>query len=410
MKRIILFGLFAALAAGLLFAGGAKEEGTQAKAPIKIGAPIPVTGWYAADGLNMKDGTTMAIEEINAAGGLLGRKLELDVFDIEDMVPEKVIAAADTLVMRDKVSVSVSGYAGVGADVEAFGKYPPVFLHGDGSIESVKLVRENPQYSHVFQLSGIERDWGTMLFNMLEKLPFKYPNKKLAALAVEFEWDQNVVKAAKERAKQKGWEIVVDETFPYGVREWTPYLTKLRDANPAIVIWSDADVSDAKSFVDQFIANPSNSVVDIGWVLGLPQYAEIATPSQDGVFGWSGVAPLPNAEGKAWEARFEKRFGRKPGNIAASTYDGVMLWANAVKAVKSADDHDAIARYIEKNPYKGIVGTYDYTQTNDHSTKADAQSLPVHEYQLQGGQPVEISLGLDKIPGTKVITPPWLKQ
>ncbi len=69
---------------------------------IKIGAPDPLTGIYAVDGSVMLNVTKLAVADINAAGGLLGKKLEVIAFDIEDMLPEKLIAAAEVLVAKEK--------------------------------------------------------------------------------------------------------------------------------------------------------------------------------------------------------------------------------------------------------------------------------------------------------------------
>ena len=168
--------------------------------------------------------------------------------------------------------------------------------------------------------------------------------------------------------------------------------------------------SDVKSFVDQFVANPSNSLVDIGYALGLPQYIEIASETHNGVLGYSTVAPLPNPEGIAWKKRFEKRFGREPGNISGTAYDGVMIWANAVKAVNDVDNHTAIAEYIAANVYKGLNGTYDYTITDDHTVRADAKNVPMHYFQLQNGNRVLVSLGTEFRPDFKFQKPKWIKK
>ena len=69
--------------------------GVQAMAAdnIKVGAPDPLTGYYASDGNVMLNATEMALADINAQGGLLGRKLKVVSFDVEDMLPEKLISA-----------------------------------------------------------------------------------------------------------------------------------------------------------------------------------------------------------------------------------------------------------------------------------------------------------------------------
>ena len=68
--------------------------------PIKLGAPIPITGPFASDGFVMEKAEKLAIAEINAQGGLLGRQIEMIVFDIGDLTPDKLQAAALNLVEK----------------------------------------------------------------------------------------------------------------------------------------------------------------------------------------------------------------------------------------------------------------------------------------------------------------------
>ena len=117
-------------------AGGPSGE------PIKIGAPLPLTGAYAADGEHMKMGLEMAVADLNAAGGLLGRPVELKVFDIEELLPETVAASKDYLIDKEKVDVVVEGYGGYGPDFEAYGAKSDVpFIHGSGSVRAADMVK-----------------------------------------------------------------------------------------------------------------------------------------------------------------------------------------------------------------------------------------------------------------------------
>jgi branched-chain amino acid transport system substrate-binding protein len=112
------FFIIAGLVVSILFSLQA-----MAAEPIKVGAPNPLTGAYASDGNVMLNATEMAVADINAKGGLLGRKLEVVSFDVEDMLPEKLISAAEVLVVKEKVDMVVTACNAMGPDVQAFGKY-----------------------------------------------------------------------------------------------------------------------------------------------------------------------------------------------------------------------------------------------------------------------------------------------
>ncbi|MBM3713243.1 MAG: ABC transporter substrate-binding protein [Actinobacteria bacterium] len=380
-----------------------------AKEPIKVGGPMPLTGYFAADGIEMKNGAELAIEEINKSGGLLGRQMQLITYDVEDNAAEKAIAASEALVLRDKVDVVVTGYAGVGADVEAFGKYDVIYLNGDGTYLASDLVKNNPEYSNVFFTAAVEKNWGEQIIDTMNNISYDFPNNKIAILIGDYDWEINVLSAAKERAITTGWEVVVDEIFPYYTVEWTPILTKIRDTEPSLILFEDVEPTDVETFVDQFLLNPTNSIVDIGYAMGLPQYIELAGNKHNGVMGWSTLAALPNEAGKAFTESYIAKFGHYPGNMAAATYDSVMLWVNAVRALGKID-HKAIKQYIEENPYSGVCGTYNYSLTDDHTVLADSENIPMHHYQLQNGNKVLGYLGGEIVEGFTFKIPDWIEQ
>jgi hypothetical protein len=131
--------------------------GTPSGEPIKVGAPLPLTGAYAADGEHMKMGLEMAVADLNAAGGLLGRPVELKIYDIEELLPETVAASAADLLDKEKVDVVVEGYGGYGPDFEAYGANSDVpFIHGSGSVRAADMVKTDPaKYGNMFQVFSI---------------------------------------------------------------------------------------------------------------------------------------------------------------------------------------------------------------------------------------------------------------
>ena len=135
-------GLSLVITIMLIFAGAGF---TLAAEPIRVGAPLCLTGPYAGDGLGYLRGIQMAVDELNAAGGILGRPLELYKFDTQDFAPERVMQAADQLVGNDKVDVIHAAWAGWGQDVRAYGKYDVPTFVWDASINSVSVFREDPK-------------------------------------------------------------------------------------------------------------------------------------------------------------------------------------------------------------------------------------------------------------------------
>ncbi|MCL4415789.1 MAG: ABC transporter substrate-binding protein [Actinobacteria bacterium] len=385
---------------------------TASKKPIKVGAPLPITGPLANDGLYGKQGIELGISDVNANGGVLGRQFEIDVFDIEYLEVEKVIAAADTLVSRDRVSFSVTGYAGLGPDIEAFGNYEPLFFHGDAFTEVTKLLIDNPgKYTNCFNMIEEGGAYSPVAFENDTKLPYEFPNKDIVLIAGDFGWNIGVIDGYRAKAKEMGWNVVVDEIVPYGTREWTPILTKIRGLSqePAMIIISHEDFGDLKAFMEQFKQDPTKSIIDMGWIVALPPFGELLGADANGIMGWTGAMALPNEAGNKWSAKYKEKFGVDPGSLSGYVYDAVLMWANAAEKVGNADDHKAIKDYILNNPYQGISGTYDYRGSASNMPKIGADSLPMPYYQVQDGKLVMAASHNNFLPDWQFILPSWLQ-
>lgn len=400
--------VIACVVASLGVACGDAEE-TSGGEPIKVGAPIPLTGPWAADGQTMKQGLEIAVEEINTDGGVLGRPVELVTYDVEDMAPEKLNAAASKLLVQEKCSAIITGYSTPGADVTAFGKYPQPFLQFDASSQNVKMVKSDPaQYGHVFTLGDVEEPYGRQTFELVSGLPVEWPNRKVVILAGDFEWDKKITEAIKAQAEESGWEVAMYEVFPYGTREWGPILTRIRDISPAIIHWADMDPADAKTFLTQFRQNPTDSVVEIGYVVSIKGFTDIVGEAGEGVLGISTNSILPDEQGDAFRQRFEDKYGEQPGlSIVGTVYDGVHLWARAVEQAGDPDDYDAVADAIYGLRYRGVNGTYAFTEGNIVPAADPDEGLPMFFFQIQDGELTTLNVGSQPV-GTFAL-PPWLK-
>ena len=100
---------------------------------IPVGVPLAMTGAYTGSGDDYFKGIKMAIDELNEAGGLLGKQVEIIRYDSKEFAPEVVMQGADYLCGQKKVASVHAGWAGWGQDVRAYGKYEVPFFADDGS-------------------------------------------------------------------------------------------------------------------------------------------------------------------------------------------------------------------------------------------------------------------------------------
>ncbi len=398
-----LVGIFLFCFAGLAWA----------EKPILVGVPVPLTGPFAPIGVDSQKGVEFALEKINAAGGLLGRPVKLVLFDTKDFAPERLMAAADKLVGQDKVDSVHAGWSGWGQDVKAFGKYDvPYFQHNE-SESCVKIIKADlKKYSNVWQLGDIERNCAADSFNVVASLPYKFPNKTLAIINTDDAWGSQVGAGVKEAAEKKGWKVVMHETIPYGTREWGPILIKIRSLNPALIQFEDASPPDAITFFRQFMKAPSNSLINFGYSIMPPGFMETLGTEADGLLGFEMTAvyqPVePTPEANAWLKEFKAKKKRVPSHSSSASYTGIMIWAEAVKAVGDVTNYRAINEYVGNNSFKSLIGPA-IKFSEDHVITIDA--WPQSHAQVQNG----VRTTIYTKPGVKYLDyefqiPPWLKK
>ncbi len=148
-RRTLMGGAAAVLAAMLAVPAAAADT-------IKIGAPIPQTGPFASDGQVMQKAIQLAVDDINKAGGLTGQQIEVLWFDIGDLTPDKLQAAAANLIDRSKADFIVTGYGGFGPDIPAFCPQGVPFVHADG-VTSVIDLMNSMNCTNIFNASDAEQ-------------------------------------------------------------------------------------------------------------------------------------------------------------------------------------------------------------------------------------------------------------
>jgi len=375
---------------------------------IRIGAPIPVTGPFSSDGKAMEKGLRLAVEEINSNGGLLGKKLELHIFDIGDLTPDKLQASATSLVEKVKVQVLINGYGGMGPDIPAFCPYKVPYIHNDATSNVVEL-RNRMKCSNILMGSDRDTNYGRITFAQLMDLNHQYPSKRLAIIHGPYDWELNTTAGASEVAKEKGWDIVLKEEVPYGIKQWSGIISKLRRADPALIYLELLDPASVKAFIDQFMENPAkNALLYTGYTMSVPAFGEIVKQGiADGVLGMTLSAHKPDERGRLFQEMWLKRYDEKPPfSIAAQIYDELMLWANAVRQVGDVKKYHLITQAMLESPYEGITGTFSFNK--EHFVPAGDNSIPSHLLQAQSSETRQIMIGSSK--QSDFIVPPWVKQ
>ena len=372
---------------------------------IKVGAPIPLTGYFAADGETMEQAIRLAVDEINEGGGLLGSTLEVATFDIGDLTPDKLSAAASNLIEREDVSVLINGYGGMGPDIPAFCPYGIPYIHND-AVGSVIDLAERMGCEAIFNASDIDYNLGKVVFEQIIGTGHVFDRKSLAIVHGDFEWDIRIAEGMTEAAEAAGWEIVFIEEVPYDTVEWTGIQSQIRAANPSLIHLEALEPAVATTFIAQFQTQPiDDALLSVGYIGATPGLDEvIAQGGAEGVLSFTLNAHLENPEGDAFVAKWEEAYGTEPPvSLAAAVYDMVNMWAEAVKAVGDAADYPAIANTISTLNYDGIAGTYTFNDRNFIDSGDETQ--PAQLFQVQDNARVRLMVGGNRVGA--IAAPSW---
>jgi branched-chain amino acid transport system substrate-binding protein len=374
---------------------------------ISLGAPIPLTGYFASDGETMEQAINLAVGEINAKGGLLGREVEVVTFDIGDLTPDKLAAAAANLIERQGVSALINGYGGMGPDIPAFCPYGIPYIHND-AVAGVIDLAERMRCNAIFNASDIDLNYGRAQFDMVVNTDYAFENKRLSIVHGDYEWDINNAKSMAEAAEAAGWEVVYVQEVPYDTVEWTGIQSRIRAADPALIHLEALEPAVATTFLSQYKENPAGSaLLNVGYIgatTGLDDV--IAQGNAEGLLSFTLNAHRDNEVGNAFVERWEAAYGFEPSvSLAAAVYDMVYLWAKAVEQVGDANDHAAVADAIRTMKYEGLVGTFDFNDRNFIDNGSDTQ--PAQLFQVQNGERVRLVVGDQKV--GDIVTPAWVR-
>jgi len=416
---IVVITIIVLLLTGCQTGEEAAATSSPVESTIKIGVPTLMTGWGAPMGADIMAGIGMAVDEINSEGGVLGKRLEIVYADTKNTSAEDCALAAQSLDQTGVVAYFPGAFYGPACAVE-FANYKQPFFHATASEEVVDPIAENlEEYGNVFQVSASEEAFGPNAFYDMTQLPFDYPNKKVALLGGDISYDMLIKDGIADLAEENGWEIVMNDTYPYGTTEFGAQLARIRIEEPAIIFGSITSVDSAVAFVNQFLQNPTNSLIFLQWSPVASEFIQLLGENSNGLLWQTEYAYLPTKDNFEWVDEFKAEFGREPGMAWPALMDDMLnIWVQAVEEVGDPTDYDAINDYVRQlsdHPYEGRAGRYGINPERNEGLTG-AEWLPIHFYQIQDQENVLLFLGTepftgsDAVPETEFITPPWIEQ
>jgi branched-chain amino acid transport system substrate-binding protein len=392
-RRTFLGAAITGIGVSLISRAGADQP------PIKIGMSMPLTGGLAGGGKPALLGHEIWRDDINAKGGLLGRKVELVVYDDKSSASETP-ALYSKLLDIDKVDLLFAPYATVPtAPIMPLVKQRGMVLIGNFSFQVNSKIHHDMWFNNAPW--GPADAWASSFLDIGQKAG----GKTVALLTADQEFAQNLAKTAREVAGQRNMPIVFDQAYPPNTVEFSSIVRALSAAKPDIVYVASypPDSAGILSAVNE-IGVGDNVKLFGGGMVGLqfgPVMAKMGS-LLNGVVNFNTWLPEPAMYFEGTKAFFDEYSKRAVAAkvdplgfyLAPFGYASGQIIAAAVTATNSLDQK-AIAKYLHESEIKTIVGPIAFSADGERKETATLQA------QFQGI--VDNNIDQFKKPGKQVI-------
>ena len=307
--------------------------------PIKIGINAPLTGFAASDGESALNGAKLAVDQINKAGGIDGRDLELVVYD-DQASPKESVAIATKLIEKDKVSVGIScSYSGAtraAAGVFQAAQIPYISayaIHPD-------ITRAGDYVFRTSLMGEVQGRAGAKLVGDILK------KKRAVLITLNNDFGQSLSAGFKEKAADFGVSVVNEYSYSIKDRQFGPIVAKVKADNPD-VIYATGYFFTSGPLVTQLRAAGIDATIIGREGFDTQTFIDIAGPAAEGVIITTSLGrDSKSKETQDFISQYETMFNNKTDMVAASGHTAVKVAADAIKRAGSTDGaavRDAIA-------------------------------------------------------------------
>lgn len=316
---------------------------------IKIGFFAPITGPAAADGASAQHAVELAVKEVNAAGGIKGKKVDLIVYD-DRLNPQEAVAIANKLIEKDQVVGVVSGSYSGPTRVTA-----PIFAKA--GVPMVAGYAVHPDVTKAGESNFRNGYLGTVEGAAAAELAVKtLKAKRIAVLSMDNDYGRELGNGFKARAEKLGATVVSYQAYKFpGEREFRPFLTRVKEANPDL-LFACGYYNEGALITRQ--AQELGLKVTIVGTEGMdsPKFLELAGPAAEGLMI---TTNLDRDDSRLLVQNFLKNYRQAYGidadMVGASSFDAFKILVAAIE--KAGTDQKAVVKALaETKDYNGLTG------------------------------------------------------
>ena len=332
--------------------------------PIKFVSILDQSGGLDIYGKPMVDTTKMAIDEINAAGGLLGREIDLQVFDPQSTI-QFYTQFATQAAAGEKADVVHAGITSASREAirPTFSRFKTLYFYNtlyEGGVCDLNTfcTGSTPAQTVEKLVPHTMGKWG----------------KKVYIIAADYNYGQITAQWVQKYVKDNGGEAVETEFFPLDVTNFGPTIKKIQAAKPDMVM--SALVGGAHvSFYRQYAAAGMNKSIPIAsTTFGVGnEHKLISAEEGDGMIcAYSYFEEVDSPANKAFVQRFKDRMGDDApalNELAARSYEAAYIWAEAVKAAGTPEREEVIEALRSGAGYDGPSGRVAIEPKTNHANQ-----------------------------------------
>jgi branched-chain amino acid transport system substrate-binding protein len=347
MKKIWLSGVM--LAASVAFAGVASAQ-------VKLGVAGPITGPNAAFGAQLKNGVEQAVEDINAAGGILGKKVTVVLGDdVSD--PKQGVSVANKFV-GDGVSFVVGHF-------NSSVSIPASAVYEENGIVQITPASTNPNFTesgrwNTFRTCGRDDQQGSVAGKYILD---KFKGKKIAVLHDKTTYGKGLADETKKTLNAGGTTEVLYEGVNVGDKDFSALVSKLKAAGADLVYWGGLHTEGGlivRQMRDQGLTAPMMS----GDGITTDEFAAIGGPGVEGTLMTFSPDARKRPEAKVIVDKFRaKKF--EPEAYTLYSYAGVEIFKQAAEKANSLDPKKVAEAMHSGMTFKTVIGDISYDKKGD---------------------------------------------
>lgn len=371
MKRFA--GLMAVLGVAAIAAscGGGEEDKST---PVAVVGPI--TGQYASFGAQMKNGGELAVEDINAAGGVLGKKLDLEFGD-DACDPKQAVAVANQ--MTGNNVALVAGHYCSGSSI------PASKVYAEANIVQISPASTNPAFTdnragpNIYRVCGRDDQQGGVAGKYIAS---HFSDKKVAFVHDKTAYGKGLADETKKAMNEAGKQEAMYEAITAGEKDYSALVSKLKQANIDLIYFGGYH-TEAGLIIRQMRDQGMNTILMGGDALITQEFWSITGPAGEGTLMTFSPDPRKNPAAAEVVKRFKDK-GIEPEGYVLYTYAALQAWKQAAEKAKSIESADVV-KAMNDTEFDTVIGKFKFNE------KGDPNLPPYAVYRWSNGTYDEIS-------------------